>query len=73
MKMEHFDDARKKDVNSVVNLLSVTETKAVLEEAGFHIEHISYLNRRGIYPEDALYDGRETVGVDHQHVKPKLL
>lgn len=62
-KMEHFDDTRKKDVNSVINLLSLTETKAVLEDAGFHIEHISYLNRKGIYPDDALYDERETVGV----------
>lgn len=61
--MEHFDPARKKDVNSVINLLSLSETKAVLEETGFHIEDIQYLNRTGIYPPDALYDGREAVGV----------
>jgi SAM-dependent methyltransferase len=63
MGMEHFDESRKKDVDSVINLLSVTETVTVLEEAGFHIEDIQYLNRKGIYPSDALYDGRETVGV----------
>ncbi|MBH1989958.1 MAG: class I SAM-dependent methyltransferase [Alphaproteobacteria bacterium] len=61
--MEHFDDTRKKDVNSVINLLSLTETQAVLEDVGFHIEGIEYLDRKGMYPEDALYDGRETVGV----------
>lgn len=63
MGMEYFDHNRKKDVNSVINLLSLAETKAVLEEVGFHIEHIQYLNREGIYPPDALYDGREAVGV----------
>lgn len=62
-KMEHFDDTRKKDVNSVINLLSLTETKAVLEDVGFDVEYIEYMDRKGMYPEDALYDGRETVGV----------
>lgn len=61
--MEHFDNTRKKDVNSVINLLSLTETQAVLEDVGFHIEYIEYLDRKEMYPEDALYDGRETVGV----------
>ena len=61
--MEHFDDARKKDVSSVINLLSLTETRAALEDAGFYIERIEYLDRKGIYPDDALYDGRETVSV----------
>lgn len=61
--MKHFDAARKKDVNSTINLLSRTETQSVLEDVGFQVEHIEYLNRKGIYPEDALFDGRETVGV----------
>lgn len=61
--MEYFDASRKGDVNSLINLLSVSETQAALKEAGFKIECISYLNRYGIYPQDALYDGRESVGV----------
>jgi SAM-dependent methyltransferase len=61
--MKHFDVARKKDVNSTINLLSRTETRAILEAAGFQIEYIDYLNRKGMYPDDALFDGRETVGV----------
>jgi SAM-dependent methyltransferase len=63
MGMEYFDHNRKKDVNSVINLLSLAETQAVLEGVGFYIEDIQYLNREGIYPPDALYDGREAVGV----------
>lgn len=70
MGMEYFDAQRKQDVNSVINLLSLQETKAVLEEVGFQIEDIKYLNREGIYPPDALYDGREAVGVIA--VKPKV-
>jgi SAM-dependent methyltransferase len=61
--MEYFDPARKKDVHSVINLLSISETKAILEEVGFKIELIRYLDRQGMYPQDALYDGRESVGV----------
>jgi SAM-dependent methyltransferase len=61
--MEYFDDHRKKDVNALINLLSVSETQSVLEDVGFKIESIQYLDRKGIYPPDALYDGRETVAV----------
>ncbi|MCP5322438.1 MAG: class I SAM-dependent methyltransferase [Candidatus Paracaedibacteraceae bacterium] len=61
--MEYFDEGRKQDVNSVINLLSLKETKAAVEEAGFHIEYIEYLDRSSIYPPDALYDGREAIGV----------
>lgn len=61
--MEYFDEGRKQDVNSVINLLSLKETKAAVEEAGFCVEYIGYLDRKGIYPPDALYDGREAIGV----------
>ena len=61
--MKHFDAARKKDVNSTINLLSRTETRAILEDVGFKIDRIEYLDRKGMYPDDALFDGRETVGV----------
>jgi 2-polyprenyl-3-methyl-5-hydroxy-6-metoxy-1,4-benzoquinol methylase len=61
--MKYFDVDRKKDVNSTINLLSRNETRAILEDAGFLIEHIGYLDRKGMYPDDALFDGRETVGV----------
>lgn len=61
--MKHFDAARKKDVNSTINLLSRTETRAILEDVGFKIDCIEYLDRKGMYPDDALFDGRETVGV----------
>lgn len=63
LEMKDFDDTRKKDVNSIINLLSLTETRTILEDAGFFIEQIKYLDRTGIYPSDALFDGREAVGV----------
>ncbi len=63
LDMSYFDKARKQAVNSTINLLSKEETQATLEDIGFHIEQINYINRRGVYPDDALYDGREAIGV----------
>lgn len=59
--MRYFDETRKSAVDATINLLSTEETKALLEEAGFEIEEVKYLDRKGFYPDDALYDGRESV------------
>ncbi|GAB4392217.1 MAG: hypothetical protein Tsb005_05300 [Gammaproteobacteria bacterium] len=45
-----------------VHWLDVDILARTLHENHFHIENVEYINRKGVYPDLVLYDGRESVG-----------
>jgi hypothetical protein len=60
--LNYFDPTKRPFVEGTVNLFDADTMTWVLNEAGFKIEKLSYINRIGAFPENALYDGRESVG-----------
>ncbi|MBY0463123.1 MAG: class I SAM-dependent methyltransferase [Alphaproteobacteria bacterium] len=60
--LNYFDPTKRPFVEGTVNLFDADTLTWVLNEAGFKIEKLSYINRTGVFPESALYDGRESIG-----------
>jgi ubiquinone/menaquinone biosynthesis C-methylase UbiE len=59
--VSYFDTTKKAFLDSNVHFFDEELCKIVAKEAGFKVLEIAYLNREGIYPTDALYDGRESI------------
>ncbi len=57
-----FDPTKRPFVECTINLFDADTLTRALHEAGFKIEKLSYINREGVFPKSALYDGRESVG-----------
>ncbi len=47
----------------VVNWFDTNTMARAVMEAGFEIERLSYIDRKGVFPDDVLLDGKESVGV----------
>ncbi|MGB0893810.1 MAG: class I SAM-dependent methyltransferase [Parashewanella sp.] len=64
-----IDDPRNWEQNWSDNLpdfvhwLDIDPLVALLEEAGFEVVEVDYINRSGQFPESLLLDGRESVGI----------
>lgn len=60
--LNYFDPTKRPFVKGSVNLFDADILERVLKEVSLKIEKLSYINRIGVFPESALYDGRESIG-----------
>jgi SAM-dependent methyltransferase len=54
---------RSKNLPEFMNFFDIDTMACALISSGFTVEKISYIDRKGSFPEDLLLDGRESLGV----------
>ncbi|HLD95129.1 MAG TPA: class I SAM-dependent methyltransferase [Alphaproteobacteria bacterium] len=59
--VDFFDTSKKAFLDSNVHFFDEDLCEKVATRSGFKVLEISYMDRKGIYPTDALYDGRESI------------
>lgn len=59
----NYEKSRSKSLPPLVHWLDKQTLQKALNQTGFNIKKISYIDRAGQFPDDLLLDGRESVGV----------
>jgi SAM-dependent methyltransferase len=59
---EYEDSGRASSLPSFVHWITKEVLERTLKKNKFNIEHLSYIDRKGQFPNDLIFDGRESVG-----------
>ena len=60
---------RKENLPDKMHFFDIDTLVYALNKSGFSVDRIEYINRRNLFPDDLLFDGRESVGAIARKVR----